>query len=151
MGHPGRLEELRARNADMREQMESALSTVARQTTQLAELQAAAAAVTAQACSADGLASAQVNAAGTATGINLAPTAFDRSTPAKLQRSVLQALQTAAARAADARAAILEPLQIELSELSGFGALPRLPHNSAAPDEPRRAADEDIDFTDGVW
>ncbi len=152
MRNPDRFEDLRARNAGMRQQMEAALSTVAQQVGQLDELQAAAMAVTAEASSTDGLVSVQVNATGVATDVALAPTAFERNTPAKLQRSVLQALQTAAQLAGQARAEILAPLEIELPEL---GELPRLQHNPVpqgpVPHTPGRPGEREIDFTGGAW
>jgi len=151
MGHPDRLADLRARNAGMREQVDSALTKVQRQTDQLADIEQAAAAVTAAASSADGLVSVQVNAVGIATHITLSPTAFDRSTPDKLQRSVLQVLQTAAQRASDARAKVLEPLQIDLAELSGFGELPRLQQNPVPHGTSRTPDDGHFNFKDGAW
>lgn len=148
MEHPEELETLRARNADMREQLESTLSTVAQQAVQLEELQTAVAAVTGQSTSSDGLVSVRVDAAGAATEIALAPTAFDRSTPAKLGRSIVQALQQAATQAGQARTRILAPLQAELSGLPGLETLPRhVPAPSAAP--PRDT--DDYDFAGGVW
>jgi len=135
----------------MREKVDSALTKVQQQIEQLADLQQAAAAVTAEASSGDGLVSARVNAAGVATELTLAPTTFERSTPDKLQRSVLQVLQTAAQRASDARAKVLEPLQIDLAELSGFGELPRLPQNPVPHGTSRATDDGHFDFADGAW
>ena len=113
----GRKDELEARNATMREQMNSLLDGLQKQTAQLQEAQAAALAATGSATSADGLITVEVNAAGVVTGTRLAQSAFRGSSPEKLAASFTEAAQ-AAARVARAQAdAALAPMQQDVPDL----------------------------------
>ena len=116
-GPDGRRAELEARNAAMREQMNSLLEGLQRQTAQLQEAQAAAMAATGEATSADGLATVHVNAVGIVTDVQLSPSAFKSSTPEKLARSFLEASQAAARDARSKADAAITPVQEDVPDL----------------------------------
>ena len=116
-GPDGRRAELAARNAAMREQMNSLLEGLQRQTAQLQEAQAAAMAATGEATSADGLATVHVNAVGIVTDVQLSPSAFKSSTPEKLARSFLEASQAAARDARSKADAAITPVQEDVPDL----------------------------------
>ena len=88
--------QMEARNAAMRQQVNSLLADLNRQSAALQKAQMQAAEVTSRATSADGLVTVTVNAVGIITDMQFAPSAFDRSTPDKLARSVVAVTQQAA-------------------------------------------------------
>ncbi|MGH3998782.1 MAG: YbaB/EbfC family nucleoid-associated protein [Pseudonocardiaceae bacterium] len=110
--------QLEARNAAMRQQVDSLLDGLNRQIAALTSAQAKAGEVTGQATSADGLVTATVNAAGIVTDVQFAPSAFDRGTPDRLARSVVAVIQQAAADAQQEVDTVLAPIR---------GGLPDLP------------------------
>ncbi|MFC7344279.1 YbaB/EbfC family nucleoid-associated protein [Saccharopolyspora griseoalba] len=113
----GRNDELAARNAAMREQMNSLLDGLREQTAQLQEAQAAALAATGAATSADGLVTVEVNTAGVVTATRISQSAFRSSAPDKLAASFTEAAQ-AAARDARAQAdAAMAPVQQDVPDL----------------------------------
>lgn len=97
MNGPDRRAQLEARNAAMRQQVDTLLAGLDRQTAALRSAQEQASEITNRATSADGLVSVTVNAAGILTDVQFAPAAFDRSTTDKLARSVVAVAQQAAA------------------------------------------------------
>lgn len=110
-------DELEARNAGMREQMNSMLEGLQRQTAQLKEAQAEAMAATGTASSSDGLVTVEVNAAGVVTGTRLSQSALRDSTPDKLGRSFTEASQAAARDARTKADAALAPVQQDVPDL----------------------------------
>lgn len=130
--------ELEARNAKMRDQVNSMLEGLHQQTARLEEAQAAAMASTGEATSADGLITVRVNAVGIVTDTSLSPSAFRSSNPDKLARSFTEASQ-AAARDARAKAdAAIAPLQENVPDLPDlFPGAPSLAKLiPAAPESP---------------
>lgn len=136
--------ELEARNAAMRENVDNLMADLRRRTSEFAGAQARAAAVTGSATSSDGLVQVQVNPAGVLTDLRFAPTAFQRSTPEKLARSVIETAQAAARSAREQVEGVLAPLQgqTDLSELiegaPSFVDLLRPPPPPAAEAPPQR-------------
>jgi DNA-binding protein YbaB len=82
----GRRAELEARNAAMREQVDSLLAELHKKTAEVREAQAQAMAITATAVSKDGSVRATVDSGGALTSLEFSPNAFERSTPDKLAR-----------------------------------------------------------------
>lgn len=99
--------ELERRNAAMREQVEQMLSDLQRRTEGLREAHAAAAEVTGQATAPDGRVRASVDADGVLGDLRLAPSAFDRTTPEALARTIAEVVRQATA---DAQARVAETL-----------------------------------------
>ncbi|SER23048.1 YbaB/EbfC family nucleoid-associated protein [Lentzea albida] len=136
--------ELEARNAAMRENVDNLMADLRRRTSEFAGAQARAAAVTGAATSPDGLVQVQVNPAGVLTDLRFAPAAFQRSTPEKLARSVIETAQTAARSAREQVEGVLAPLQgqTDLSELvegaPSFADLLKPPPPPAAEAPPQR-------------
>lgn len=137
---------LEARNAAVKEQVNSLLDTFHRQTGMLREAQAAAASATASLTSKDGLVRASVDSSGVLTQLEFAPSAFDRSTPEALARSVLQLAREGANQVRRQVADLMSPLTEGLPDLPDLveGApslsalLPRFeaPPPSTSDDEP---------------
>lgn len=117
MSDPDQRAALEARNAALRTQVNSMLANLERQTSALRDAQAQAQAATGRATSPDGLVTAEVNASGIATDLRLAPTAFDRNSPERLARSILQVLQQAAGDARQKADAALAPLREGMPDL----------------------------------
>lgn len=140
--------QLEARNAAMRQQVNSLLAGLDRQTAALHSAQAQVAEMTSQATSADGLVAVTVNAAGIVTDVKFTPSAFDRSTPDKLARSVVAVIQQAAADAQQKVEAVLAPVRGDLPDLPDvFPGAPSLQHllsPPAAQRPPRTQDDEDF-------
>lgn len=120
MNPQDRRAQLEARNAAMRQQVDTLLAGLNRQTAALNSAQAQAAAVTGRATSADGLVTVTVNAAGVVIDAQFTPSAFDRSTPEKLARSVVAVAQQAAATAQQQVAAALAPVRSNVPDLPDF-------------------------------
>lgn len=117
MNPQDRRAQLEARNAAMRQQVDSLLDGLNRQTAALHTAQAQAAEVTGRATSADGLVTVTVNASGIVTDVEFAPSAFTRSTPDKLARSVVAVTQEAAAIAQQSVEAALAPVRANTPDL----------------------------------
>jgi DNA-binding protein YbaB len=144
--------QLEARNATMRQQVNSLLAGLDRQTAALHSAQAQVAEVTNQATSADGLVMVTVNAAGIVTDVEFAQSAFDRGTPDKLARSVLAVIQQAAADAQQKVEAVLAPVRGDLPDLPDvFPGAPSLQHVLSPPvaRRPPKTQDDDEDFSTG--
>ncbi|MGH3910253.1 MAG: YbaB/EbfC family nucleoid-associated protein, partial [Pseudonocardiaceae bacterium] len=132
-----------------------------RQTAALHTAQAQAAEVTGRATSADGLVTVTVNASGIVTDVEFAPSAFTRSTPDKLARSVVAVIQDAAAAAQQRVEAALAPVRANTPDLPGvFPGAPAIkdllpkpaPQAQPTPAQPKRQTrpqppPDDDDFT----
>lgn len=145
-----------ARNAAMRQQVDSLLAGLHRQTAALQSAQAQAAQVSGRATSADGLVTATVNAAGIVTDVQFAPNSFTRSAPDKLARGVVAVIQQAAADAQRQVDALLAPVRGDLPDLPDvFPGAPSLKDLLPPPAtrQPPRTQDDDEDFSNGsvLW
>ncbi|APU13344.1 MULTISPECIES: YbaB/EbfC family nucleoid-associated protein [Actinoalloteichus] len=159
---------LEARNAAMREQVANLTTQFQQQMSDLKDAQSRAMAVTGEAVSPDGLVTAVVDAAGTITRLDFAVTAFNRSTPEKLSRTVVETIVRATARARtevnEAMTATQQGPSMDLGDLiEGAPALrdllptmppPPTPPSAAPPAPPRRPRppeDDDEDFGGGSF
>ncbi|WP_447002634.1 YbaB/EbfC family nucleoid-associated protein [Saccharothrix isguenensis] len=109
---------LEARNAAMKEQVNGLLDTFNRQAEMLRDAQAAAARTTASLTSKDGLVRASVDSSGVLTHLEFAPSAFERSTPEALARSVLQLARDGASQVKQQVNDLMSPLTEGLPDLS---------------------------------
>jgi DNA-binding protein YbaB len=152
----GRRAELEARNAAMREQVDSLMSELHRKTAEVREAQARAMAITASATSPDGSVTASVDSAGALTSLEFSPNAFERTTPDKLARVATETVIAAVAKSRTELNEVLSAAQqgpsIDLSEmLPGVPSLadlippaPPVPTPPAQQQPPRRRpADDD--------
>ncbi|ONI83861.1 hypothetical protein ALI22I_36125 [Saccharothrix sp. ALI-22-I] len=151
----GRRAELEARNAAMREQVDTLLSELHKKTDELRETQARAMAITATAVSKDGSVRATVDSGGALTSLEFSPNAFERSSPDKLARLATETVQQAIAKARTELNEVLAPAQqgasIDLSEmLPGVPSLadlipkpPVVPQSSTPPRRPAPASDDE--------
>lgn len=142
--------ELEARNAAMRENMNSLLEGLSRQTEQLKQAQEQAFSTTGEASSEDGLVTVQVNSAGIVTDLKLSSSAFRATTPQKLSEAIVLTIQ-AAARSARAQAdEAFAPIQANIPDLPDF--FPEAPSLKnlipAAPAVPSGLADDADDEDD---
>lgn len=147
---------LEARNAAMKEQVDSLLDTFNRQTEMLRDAQTAAAQTSASVSSKDGLVRATVDSSGALANLEFRPSAFERSTPEALARTVLQLAREGAAQVKQQVAALMSPLTEGLPDLSDLvegapslsGLLPRMPEMPTPPpmDEPESYEDESAVF-----
>jgi len=144
---------LEARNAAMREQVDQLLDSFQRQTAQLRDAQSTAAATSATVTSKDGLVRATVDASGALTELTFAPSAFERSTPEALARTVLDVVRRGGARVRQEITELMAPLTGDMPDLSDLvegapslrGLLPTLPTPPAehAPAPARGTEDRD--------
>ncbi|WP_433265601.1 YbaB/EbfC family nucleoid-associated protein [Actinosynnema sp. CS-041913] len=155
----GRRAELEARNAAMREQVDSLLAELKTKTAELRETQERVQAITASAVSKDGSVRASVDSTGALTSLEFSANAFERTTPDKLARLTTETVLQAVAKARAELTEVVTPAQqgasVDLSEmLPGVPSLadlipkpPAVPQPQGAP--PRRPAppqdDEDGD------
>ncbi|ASO18878.1 DNA-binding protein YbaB [Actinoalloteichus hoggarensis] len=154
---------LEARNAAMREQVANLTTRFHEQMADLKDAQSRAMTVTGEAVSPDGLVTAVVDAAGTITRLDFAVTAFNRSTPEKLSRTVVETIVAATARARtqvnESMAVTQQSLGMDLNDLiEGAPPLrdlaPTLPPPPTPPTAPppaptrrsRPPEDDDEDF-----
>ncbi|RDI48964.1 YbaB/EbfC family nucleoid-associated protein [Nocardia mexicana] len=91
----------RARNAELRDQVDSMLVTFEQERRELAEVQARLAATTGEAWSSDNLVRVVSNVSGIPIEVHLTPESFKRSTPERLSRSITEAAQAAARSAVE--------------------------------------------------
>jgi DNA-binding protein YbaB len=136
------------------------MTDLQRRTAALADAQARANAVTGRAVSEDGLVRAEVNPAGVLTNLEFSQAAFDRYTPERLARMVLQTSQAAARSAREEVDEALAPLQENTPDLSNlfegapsFGDLLRPPAAEGSapeppPSRPTRRGDDDEEEND---
>jgi DNA-binding protein YbaB len=144
--------QLEARNAAMRQQVNSLLAGLNRQSAALQEAQIQVAEVTGRATSADGLVTVTVNAVGIVTDVQFAPSAFDRSTPDKLARGVVTVTQQAANDAQRQVEDALAPVRGELPDLPdvvlGAPSLKNLlPNQLSTSRRPQQSPEDDEDFS----
>ncbi|MFD0199443.1 MULTISPECIES: YbaB/EbfC family nucleoid-associated protein [Saccharothrix] len=151
----GRRAELEARNAAMREQVDSLLAELRKKTDELRETQAQAMAITATAVSKDGAVRATVDSAGALTSLEFSANAFERTTPDKLARLATETVRQAVAKARTELNEVLTPAQqgasVDLAEmLPGVPSLadlipqpPVVPQPSTQPRRPAPRSDDD--------
>lgn len=117
----GRRAELEARNAAMRERVDSLLTELRTKTTEVRETQQRAMAITATAVSEDGSVRATVDSGGALTSLEFSANAFERTTPDKLARLATETVRQAVAQARTELNEVLAPAQggpsIDLSEI----------------------------------
>lgn len=132
---------LEARNAAMRDQVDKLLGQFNRQTAQLREAQEAAAQASATVTSKDGLVTAKIDASGSLAGLTFAPSAFERSTPETLARTVLDVVRTGSTQVRQQVAELMAPLSEGMPDLSDLvdgapslrGLMPDLPKQAEEP------------------
>lgn len=142
--------ELEARNAAMRENMNSLLEGLSRQTEQLKQAQEQAFSTIGKASSEDGLVTVQVNSAGIVTDLKLSSSAFRSTTPQKLSEAIVLTIQAAARNARAQADEAFAPIQADIPDLPDF--FPDAPSLKnlipAAPAVPSGVADDADDEDD---
>ncbi|MEV0678412.1 YbaB/EbfC family nucleoid-associated protein [Actinosynnema sp. NPDC050436] len=117
----GRRAVLEARNAAMREQVDTLLAELKTKTAQLRETQERVQAITATAVSKDGAVRASVDSTGALTSLEFSANAFERTTPDKLARLATETVLQAVARSRTELNEVVAPAQqgasVDLSEL----------------------------------
>lgn len=116
-------DEMRVRNDLLRVEIDALLETFAQQRDHLGEVRSQLASTTVTAWSADNLVRVDSNAAGIPVDVHLEPAAFKRSTPDKLARSVLEAVQAAARQAGEATRQAIAPLEAMAAEVPDLPTL----------------------------
>lgn len=94
----------------LRESVDELMATFERQRTEMAAVEQRLAATTVTAWSADNLVRVDANTAGVPVDVHLTPESFKRSTPEKLGRSILEAVQSAARQATEVSQQAWAPL-----------------------------------------
>jgi DNA-binding protein YbaB len=102
--------QLEARNAAMKDQMDTLLENFERQTAQLRDAQAAAAEATAHVQSPDGLVRATIDAGGNLAKLEFAPNAFERTTPAQLANTVQTVVRQGSLQVKPSLAGLVPPI-----------------------------------------
>lgn len=151
MTTPQQRDEMRVRNAAMRERVDTMMADLQRRTASLASAQAEAAAATGTATSPDGLVTVTVNAAGVVTAAEVDPARLPRSTAAQVGAAFVGATQAAAVAARALADEALAPLLADVPDLSEVfpGApdladvLPRFPEPPLTPPGPRASGGAD--------
>ncbi|MEV6628120.1 YbaB/EbfC family nucleoid-associated protein [Amycolatopsis sp. NPDC051106] len=126
---------LEARNAAMKDQMDTLLENFERQTAQLRDAQAAAAETTAQVSSPDGLVRATIDAGGNLAKLEFAPNAFERTTPAQLANTVQTVVRQGSLQVKQKIADLMAPITEGLPDLADLvegapslaGLVPQIP------------------------
>ena len=109
---------LEARNAAMKDQMDTLLENFERQTAQLRDAQAAAAETTAQVNSPDGLVRATIDAGGSLAKLEFAPNTFERTTPAQLANTVQTVVRQGSLQVKQKIADLMAPITEGLPDLA---------------------------------
>lgn len=109
---------LEARNAAMKDQVDTLLENFERQTAQLRDAQAAAAETTAQVSSPDGLVRATIDAGGSLAKLEFAPNTFERTTPAQLANTVQTLVRQGSLQVKQKIAALMAPITEGLPDLA---------------------------------
>lgn len=128
----------------MREKVDGLLTQFEKRTTQLREAQKAAAALTARLTSPDQLVRVTVDNTGMLTELAIDPTAFDRTTPNALAKTISDLVRRGAMQVRKQTADLMRPLTEGLPDLSDIspGApsladmLPKIPDFPAPPGPP---------------
>ncbi|GHG43326.1 hypothetical protein GCM10017567_76750 [Amycolatopsis bullii] len=109
---------LEARNAAMKDQMDTLLENFERQTAQLRDAQAAAAETTARVSSSDGLVRATIDAGGSLAKLEFAPNTFERTTPAQLANTVQSLVRQGSLQVKQKIADLMAPITEGLPDLA---------------------------------
>lgn len=141
--------ELEARNAVMRETMNSLMDGISKHTEQLKQAQEKVGSTIGEATSEDGLVTVAVNGAGIVTDVRLSESAFQYTTPKKLSQAIVRTIQDAARDAQSQAVAAFAPIQAEVPDLPDiFPGAPSvkdmIPQPQAVPDA------DDEDDSDGA-
>ncbi|WET79661.1 YbaB/EbfC family nucleoid-associated protein [Amycolatopsis sp. QT-25] len=145
---------LEARNAAMKDQVDTLLEQFERQTAQLRDAQEAASQTSATVVSQDGLVRATIDATGTLAKLEIQPNAFERTTPAQLANTVLNLVRQGSLQVKQQVADLMAPITEGLPDLSDLiegapslqGLLPSIPDFLAEEEETAPSkSDEDFD------
>lgn len=137
---------LEARNAAMKDQVDTLLENFERQTAQLRDAQTAAAETTAQVSSPDGLVRATIDAGGALAKLEFAPNAFERTTPAQLANTVQTVVRQGTLQVKQKIADLMAPITEGLPDLADLvegapslaGLVPPIPEFTETPEEAPR-------------
>src|SRR5947209_19173886 len=110
--------QLEARNAAMRDKVDDLLDTYRKQTARLQEAQQARSALSARLTSPDGLVEVTVDASGMLTGLKIAPSAFERTRPEALSRTILDLTRRGVTQIRQQANELMKPLTEGLPDLS---------------------------------
>jgi len=132
----------------MRDKVDDLLDTFHKQTTKLAEAQQARAALSARLTSSDGLVEITVDSSGLLTGLKIAPSAFERSRPETLSRTILELTRRGATQVRQQANDLMKPLTEGLPDLSELvegvpslaALVPKLPEPPAPQPQQQRPA-----------
>jgi len=146
---------LEARNAAMKDQMDTLLENFERQTAQLRDAQAAAAETTAQVSSPDGLVRATIDAGGSLAKLEFAPNTFERTTPTQLANTVQSLVRQGSLQVKQKIANLMAPITEGLPDLADLvegapslaGLVPPIPDFDEVAEEPPAPRPES--FEDG--
>ncbi len=146
---------LEARNAAMKDQVDTLLEQFERQTAQLREAQDAASQLAATVVSQDGLVRATIDATGTLSKLEIQPNAFERTNPAQLANTVLTLVRQGSLQVKQQVAELMAPITEGLPDLSDLidgapslqGLMPAIP-DFLADEEESAPAKSDEDFED---
>ncbi|WP_091389410.1 YbaB/EbfC family nucleoid-associated protein [Amycolatopsis pretoriensis] len=119
----------------MKDQVDTLLENFERQTAQLRDAQSAAAQTTAQVSSPDGLVRATIDAGGNLAKLEIAPTAFERTTPAQLANTVQTVVRQGTLQVKQKIADLMAPITEGLPDLADLvegapslaGLVPQIP------------------------
>ncbi|WP_410601533.1 YbaB/EbfC family nucleoid-associated protein [Amycolatopsis sp. lyj-90] len=146
---------LEARNAAMKDQVDTLLEQFERQTAQLRDAQEAASQTSATVVSQDGLVRATIDATGTLAKLEIQPNAFERTNPAQLANTVLTLVRQGSLQVKQQVAELMAPITEGLPDLSDLiegapslqGLMPAIPDFLAEEEEPKAPAKSE-DFED---
>ncbi|WP_233611274.1 YbaB/EbfC family nucleoid-associated protein [Amycolatopsis sp. WAC 01376] len=144
---------LEARNAAMKDQVDTLLEQFERQTAQLRDAQEAASQTSATVVSQDGLVRATIDATGTLAKLEIQPNAFERTTPAQLANTVLTLVRQGSLQVKQQVADLMAPITEGLPDLSDLiegapslqGLMPSIPDFLVEEEEAPTKSDEDFD------
>lgn len=147
---------LEARNAAMKDQVDTLLEQFERQTAQLRDAQDAASQLAATVVSQDGLVRATIDSTGTLSKLEIQPNAFERTTPAQLANTVLTLVRQGSLQVKQQVAELMAPITEGLPDLSDLiegapslhGLMPAIPDFLAEEEEPSAPVKSDADFED---
>ncbi|WP_410661300.1 YbaB/EbfC family nucleoid-associated protein [Amycolatopsis sp. lyj-112] len=147
---------LEARNAAMKDQVDTLLEQFERQTAQLRDAQEAASQMSATVVSQDGLVRATIDATGTLAKLEIQPNTFERTTPAQLANTVLNLVRQGSLQVKQQVADLMAPITEGLPDLSDLidgapslqGLMPAIPDFLADEDEEAAPVKSDEDFAD---
>lgn len=145
---------LEARNAAMKDQVDTLLEQFERQTAQLRDAQEAASQTSATVVSQDGLVRATIDATGTLAKLEIQPNAFERTNPAQLANTVLTLVRQGSLQVKQQVAELMAPITEGLPDLSDLiegapslqGLMPAIPDFLAEEEEAAAPAKSDEDF-----